>query len=155
VIDGGTAVSEERVDGVRAGLHLRFGFWGLFAFVCLGLALEAFHGFKIRFYLDVANDTRRLLWTLAHAHGVLLSLLNIVFALLLRTTPELSSQNLAAASRCLLAAAILLPGGFFLGGVVIHAGDPGLGVALAPLGALLLLYAVLQTARAVERTFRR
>ena len=135
-------------------MHLRFGFWGMFAFVCLGLVLETLHGFKIRFYLDVANETRRLLWTLAHAHGVLLSLINIVFALLLRTVPELANQDLAAASRCLLASAILLPGGFFLGGVVIHAGDPGLGVALAPLGALLLLFAVFQTARAVERIFR-
>ena len=151
-------MSEGSIDGAggarAADLHLRFGCWALLAFLCLGILLEALHGFKIRFYLDVANDTRRLLWTLAHAHGVLLALLNVVFALLLRTFPELAGQNLAAASRCLLAAAILLPTGFFLGGVVIHAGDPGLGIALVPLGALLLLFAVLQIARAVERTFR-
>lgn len=144
----------ERLGAARPGLHLRFGLWALLAFTCLGVMLETFHGFKIRFYLDVANDTRRLLWTLAHAHGVLLSLLNVVFGLLLRTSPELADQNLAAASRCLLAASILLPGGFLLGGVVIYAGDPGLGIALVPLGALLLVFAVLQTARAVDRTFR-
>ena len=43
-------------------------------------------------------------------------------------------------------ASLLLPGGFFLGGVVIYAGDPGLGILLVPVGALLLLTAVLLTA---------
>jgi hypothetical protein len=38
-----------------------------------------------------------------------------------------------------------------LGGVVVYAGDPGLGIALVPLGALLLLLAAYQLVRAVQR----
>jgi hypothetical protein len=39
-----------------------------------------------------------------------------------------------------------MPGGFFLGGLVFYGGDPGLGILLLPVGALLLLLAVSQTA---------
>jgi len=46
-----------------------------------------------------------------------------------------------------LGASVLLPRGFFLGGVVTHAGDPGLGILLVPVGALLLLTAIFLTAR--------
>ena len=45
------------------------------------------------------------------------------------------------------AASVLLPGGFFLGGVVFYAGDPGIGVLLVPAGAALLLYAIFSIAR--------
>jgi hypothetical protein len=34
-----------------------------------------------------------------------------------------------------------IPAGFFLGGAVVHGADPGLGILLVPLGALLLLLA--------------
>jgi len=54
------------------------------------------------------------------------------------------------ASAALKAATILLPGGFFLGGLVIHNGDPGLGILLVPLGALLLLIAVVLCATALK-----
>ncbi|HEY8174006.1 MAG TPA: hypothetical protein VIH21_13040, partial [Dehalococcoidia bacterium] len=64
-------------DGMDyARRHLRFGWWSLFVFATLGLTLEALHGFKVRAYLDVSNDTRRLMWTLAHAHGTLLGLVH-------------------------------------------------------------------------------
>jgi len=49
--------------------HLRFGWWALLGFLTVGLVLEAFHGFKVGLYLDVPNQTRRLMWTLGHAHG--------------------------------------------------------------------------------------
>ena len=55
----------------RARLHLRFGWWSLLVFMTLGLMLEALHAFKMGVYLDVSSETRRLLWTLAHAHGAL------------------------------------------------------------------------------------
>jgi len=42
----------------------------------------------------------------------------------------------------LTGATVLLPGGFFLGGAMIYAGDPGVGILLVPVGALLLLVAV-------------
>ena len=37
---------------------------------------------------------------------------------------------------------MLLPTGFFLGGIFIYGGDPGLGVLLVPIGGLLLVVAV-------------
>ena len=50
------------------------------------------------------------------------------------------------ASGCLLASMLLLPGGFLLGGVSIHEGDPGLGGLLVPVGGVLMLAAVGTTA---------
>ncbi|MFQ5492069.1 MAG: hypothetical protein ACE5GE_15235, partial [Phycisphaerae bacterium] len=57
--------------------HLCFGWWSLLLFVAMGLVLESLHGFKVRFYLDVDNQTRRLMWTLCHAHGTLLAVIHI------------------------------------------------------------------------------
>jgi hypothetical protein len=130
--------------------HLRFGWWSLFVFAMLGLTLEALHGFKVRMYLDVLNDTRRLMWTLAHAHGTLLGLVHVIFGLMVRVAPEMSSWNLRQISSSLIAASVLLPGGFFLGGVVFYSGDPGVGVILVPIGAVLLLYALFGMARNVQ-----
>jgi len=62
-------------------LHLRVGWWSLLVFLTLGLVLEALHGFKLGWYLDVSNQTRPLMWTQAHAHGTLLAMVNIAFAL--------------------------------------------------------------------------
>ena len=128
-------------------LHLRFGWWSLLVFTTLGLVLEGFHGFKVDAYLNVSSESRRLLWTLAHAHGTLLSLINIVVGVTFRVVPELRAANQRLIFRSLLAATVLLPGGFFLGGVVFYAGDPGLGVVLIPVGAMLLLLAVFLVAR--------
>ena len=130
-------------------LHLRVGWWSLLVFLSGGIALEGLHGFKLGLYLDVGNETRRLLWTLAHAHGTLLAILNLVFALATRAAPQWNGASATAASRCLIGALVLLPLGFFTGGAFIHGGDPGLGVALVPPGALLLFAAVLLTARGV------
>jgi hypothetical protein len=119
----------------------------LLAFLSLGLILETLHGFKVGFYLDVANETRRHQWTLAHAHGTLLSLVNIVFGWTVRTLPAWQGMPQKIASRCLLGASILMPSGFLLGGAVIYGGDPGLGIFLLPIGAAMLFVAVLLTAR--------
>ena len=64
----------------RVRFHLRFGWWSLLAFLTLGVALEALHGFKVGFYLDIDNEVRRLTWTLAHAHGALLGLVHVALA---------------------------------------------------------------------------
>ncbi|MCG8669753.1 MAG: hypothetical protein MI867_10110 [Pseudomonadales bacterium] len=122
--------------------HLRTGWLALVVFVALGITLETLHGFKIGWYLDVANTVRRHMFTLAHAHGTLLGLLHLVFA---ATAPRLADggpRALGVISACLTAATILLPGGFFAGGLVIYDGDPGLGILLVPPGGLLLLVAV-------------
>jgi len=121
-------------------LHLRFGWWSLLAYLALGIALEVLHGFKSGWYLDVGNETRRLMFTLAHAHGVLLALVNVAAGLTIRSVP--GYVLVRSASLSLLGSAVLLPVGFLLGGIVIHEGDPGLGIWLVPVGALLLLYGV-------------
>jgi len=131
--------------------HFLVGWWSVFGFAGLGLVLEAFHGFNIGAYLDAANETRRLMWTLAHAHGTLLGLVHIVFGLTLTQLPRLEPAVMRLASQALVGASIFLPLGFFLGGVRFYAGDPGLGIALVPVGAVLLLAAVWQTARAISR----
>ncbi len=126
--------------------HLRFGWWVLMVFLTMGLALEALHGFKAGLYLNVSKETRRLMWTLAHAHGTLLGLVNIAFALSVRLLPEWAARERGVASLCLRGATLLLPAGFFLGGLFIYSGDPGLGILLVPVGGLLLLLAVFLTA---------
>jgi len=134
-------------------LHLRLGWWSLFVFVTLGLVLETLHGFKVGYYLDVSNSTRRLMWRLAHTHGTLLSLLNVVFALALPAMPRWEPSTRLFVSRCLRGAVALMPLGFFLGGVSIHGGDPGLGAAvLVPPGAFLLVVGLLVAARAMGRS---
>ena len=130
------------------GRHLRFGWWSLLAFLCVGFVLELLHGFKAGFYLDVTNETRRLMWTLAHAHGALLGLVHVLYALCLRAFPDLDDGNQRAVSRCLIGASVLLPGGFLAGGVRLYGGDPGLGIAVAPAGAACLAIGVFLVARA-------
>jgi hypothetical protein len=66
------------------------------------------------------------MWTLAHAHGTLLSLVHIAFGFTARTLPETRALPVARAreqrlaSKSLVAASFLLPGGFFLGGITIY-----------------------------------
>jgi hypothetical protein len=131
--------------------HLRFGWWMLLLFLTAGLGLEALHGFKAGLYLDVSNETRRLMWTLAHAHGTLLALVNLGFALTVRLVPEWSARERGIASVCLRGATCLMPAGFFLGGLFFYSGDPGLGILLVPAGGLLLLVAVFLTATGAGR----
>ncbi len=125
--------------------HLRFGWLALLVFLTLGLVLEALHGFKVQAYLSVMNETRRLMWTLAHAHGTLLGLAHLGFAFTAQCTPAWTPRSRAIASYSLIAASLLMPGGFFIGGAWIYAGDPGLGILLVPVGGVLLFAAVLLT----------
>jgi hypothetical protein len=131
--------------------HLRFGWVALLVFLTLGIALEAMHGFKVGWYLDAGAETRRLLLKLAHAHGVLLALVNVAFAVTLERVPGAGAHLVRVASPCLLAAAILLPSGFLLGGLVTYGGDPGLGIFLIPPGALVLFAGVASFAWALLR----
>ena len=128
-----------------ASRHLRFGWWMLLMFAALGLILESLQGFKVAAYLDVSNETRRTMWRLAHTHGTLLGAINILFALTLRSSP--TAVVAPWISMTLIAATLLLPLGFFLGGVVFYAGDPGLGVLLVPVGGVLLLVGLFWIAR--------
>jgi len=124
--------------------NLRFGWWSLLVYLSLGLTLETLHGFKIGWYLDVGNEIRRLMFTLGHAHGTALALVSIAAGLTARNVSGFELRP--SVSFALIWAAILLPGGFFLGGIVTYGGDPGLGVWLVPVGALLLFYGVARVA---------
>ncbi|MFP6623326.1 MAG: hypothetical protein VCC20_07605 [Myxococcota bacterium] len=137
-------------NGILLRRHLRFGWWSLAFFLLIGTTLEVMHGLKVGYYLDASNSTRRLLWTLAHAHGSLLGLVHIGFAATLGLGVVLSERSSRWASGCLAGASFLLPGGFAIGGWFAEAGDPGLGVLLVPVGAAALLVSVVLTARAVR-----
>jgi hypothetical protein len=126
--------------------HLRVGYVGLAVFLTFGAVLEALHGFKAGFYLDAGNETRRLMWRLAHAHGTLLSIVHVVYGLTLRAVPGAARP---IASSTLTAALLLIAGGFFAGGVSVAGGDPSLGVLLVPAGFVALLVSVVATARAL------
>jgi hypothetical protein len=122
--------------------HLSIGWWSLLCFALLGIALEALHAWKVDAYLHPAHETRRLLLRLAHAHGIGLALLHVAFAFTaatLRTPPRV-------AGACMTGALLAMPIGFLLGGIGHSGGDPGAGIALVPLGALLLLIAIGSTA---------
>ena len=132
-----------------ADRNLRFGWWSLLVFLSLGAVLEMLHGFKIGWYVDVGNETRRLMFTLAHAHGTLLALVNIAAGLTVRMVERFTLRP--SVSFALIWAAILLPGGFFLGGIVFYDGDPSLGVSLVPIGAALLFYSIARIALDLSR----
>ena len=125
--------------------HVQIGWVAILGFLSLGIVLEALHGFKVDAYLNVANETRRLMWTLAHAHGVLIGVLHLGFAFTLREVGAPSVGWPRNVSLCLTGATVLLPLGFLLGGAVTYGGDPGRGILLVPVGAALLFAAVLLT----------
>ena len=121
---------------------LRAGWLLLAMSLPFGVTLEALHGFKVQAYL--ASDMRREMWRLAHAHGTLLGILCLVFA-------AIAEAHVAAPIRAQVAAmirwgAVLMPLGFFLGGILNSEGDPSLGIALVPVGALLLVVALVRVA---------
>jgi hypothetical protein len=121
--------------------NLRFGWWSLLVFLSLGGVLETLHGLKVGWYVDVGNEMRRLMFTLAHAHGTALALVNIVAGLTARNIEHFGLRP--PVSFCLIWSGILFPLGFFAGGIVTYGGDPGLGIWLVPVAALLLFYSVL------------
>ena len=132
----------------KVRFHLRFGWWSLVFFACVGLSLEAMHGFKVAWYLNVANETRRLMFRLGHAHGTLLALLHVAFAATLHAAAAAqlpAGRATRVASRALVVASVLLPLGFLLGGFGATGGDPGMGIGLVPPGALALLCALAAT----------
>ncbi|MCB9706536.1 MAG: hypothetical protein H6711_32115 [Myxococcales bacterium] len=120
--------------------HFLLGWATLAVAALFGLAIEAMHGLKLGYYLDLDNATRRHMWTLAHAHGSLLGLVHVGVAATLRALPAIAD---AAAGRwglrLLIVAALAMPLGFFLGGVWFYGGDPGVGILLVPLGGAALV----------------
>ena len=144
--------------------HLVFGWWSLLIFVALGLVLESLHGFKVAWYVNTGEaESTRLMLRLAHAHGTFLSLVHLAFAWTTAQATGFDGRSRSVASRSLQASGILVPAGFFLAGLPgfvrtgglrlgVLGGDPGLGIVLVPIGALLLLLAVYLAARGVGRS---
>ena len=133
--------------------HLAFGWWALAVFTTVGLVLEAAHGLKMQWYLDVAAATRRLSLTLGHAHGTLLALVNIAFALSLPKA-NLTPVARARASFALRAATIAMPLGFIAGGFNFYGGDPGIAIVLVPPSAVLLIIGFVTFARGYSSSAR-
>jgi hypothetical protein len=123
---------------------LRTGWILLALSLPFGLTLEALHAFKTQSFLR--GETRREMWRLAHAHGTLLGILLLVFVAL---AERLAAEKRSVIARDLRRGAVLMPLGFFLGGVLNSEGDPALGILLVPLGALCLLVALVRAAGAV------
>lgn len=117
-----------------------FGWASLFGWALFGFALEVAHGFKLSAYLD--DELTRLLLTLAHAHGVGLSLVVLAHAAV--------GADLAS-GRPLRFAALTLPVGFLAGAIAHPESDPSLGILLVPVGALALLYGLGRLAVAAYR----
>ncbi len=145
------ATGESR--GARALFHFRFGWWTLLFFACIGLALEAMHGFKVAWYLDVDNETRRLMLRLCHAHGGLLGLVHLGYGATLHTLSPTGGATILA-SRAFIGASALLPLGFALAGFGVQGGDPGPAIALVPVGALCLLTGLFSTGWALRKVGR-
>ena len=82
------------------------------------------------------------MWTLAHAHGALLALVQVAFAAGALSIGHWTPARLKVASVLLLDAALLIPLGFFLGGIGHGEGDPSVGILLVPIGALALFVGV-------------
>ena len=122
----------------------KHGFGLLFASACLGFLLEAAHALKLSAYLDVPLRRELLVW--AHAHGVGLSLVLLAYA-----ACGAVDHKSASAERTLALGCVLMPVGFLLGSLNLHESDPGLGIALVPIGALCVLYALFTVWRAALR----
>jgi hypothetical protein len=129
---------------------MRVGWWALFTFAAIGLFLEYLHAMKLPAYVAEAAESRRLMWTLGHAHGTGVAVINILFAATVRSDGSRFEQMGRAISFCLLAATILLPAGFFFGGITFYGGDPGIGGVGIPIGAVLLLIALAMIARRIR-----
>ena len=137
-------LSANKPPSVPGKRNLRAGWWTLLVFVCLGILLEIGLGFRGHFYMDVSQQTRRLMWRLAHAHGTLLALLNIMYGLI---AVQSSNGGQQFGSRALLAASWLIPSGFFLAGLFAYQSTPGLATLLIPPGAVLLAIGIFLTAQ--------
>lgn len=123
--------------------HALVGWTGLLIFLTLGILLEVLHGLKLDLYLDVRQETRRFMWTLAHAHGTLFSLVHLAFAWSLTFCSRWMNEpgaGFGSASWAFTGGLVLMPLGFLLGGIWTYGGDPGVGIFLVPAGALLMLF---------------
>lgn len=140
-------MSDAELERRRA---LRFGWTSLLAWAAFGLALEGAHGFKLSTYLD--DELGRMLLRLAHAHGVGLAIVLLVFAS--AGVPLFADRPGAGrgVGRLLRTAAVLLPLGFAISAINHPESDPGPAIILVPIGAAALIGGLVALAIAAWRT---
>ena len=119
----------------------RQAWWGLAFWLAFGLLMEGLIGFRSPVYLQ--DPVRRELFRLAHAHGTILSLLLLIANLYIQKGLA-EPPNLAVLS--LRLGMLLMPVGFLLGGIWHYESDPGVGVFLAPVGGLMIIFGVVAMA---------
>jgi hypothetical protein len=117
---------------------MRQGWLSLALWISFGILIEGLSGFRSPFLMD--DPIRREMFRLAHAHGTLMNLVLIVAAVCARLDLIRLGRM---ASIGLRSAVILLPAGFLLAGIWHYKDDPGLGIVLVPIGAVILLAAAL------------
>lgn len=117
----------------------------LAAWIAFGLLLEGLIGYRIPALLD--DPLRREMFRLAHSHGTLLNL--VLFAAAIGARLEMFKLESGTAF-VLRAAVVAMPAGFLFGGLWHFKGDPGLGIVLVPIGAVMLLWAAIQIAFATK-----
>ena len=122
------------------------GWAGLAGWAAAGLGLEAAHGWKLAGYLD--DELTRLLLTLAHAHGVALSMLLVLLA---HHGAPLLAETDSVTRRLAIFAWAALPIGFALASIAHPEGDPGLAIWVVPLAGMALVAALARVAIASAR----
>ena len=125
---------------------IRQGWISLALWIAFGILLEGFRAFRSPAVLDDA--VRQDMFRLAHAHGTLLNLVLIAAAICAR----LDLVRLGSgASLGLRVSVILLPAGFLIGGLWHFKDEPGLGILLVPIGAVLLLASAVYLSLSLRR----
>ena len=128
-----------------AGL-IRQGWISLAAWIVFGLLIESLIGFRSPALLD--DPVRREMFRLAHAHGTLLNLVLIAAAICSRLDLIRLGRGTSLGLRV---AVVLLPVGFLLAGIWHFKDDPGVGILLVPVGAVLLLVSALSIGLSTSR----
>lgn len=119
-----------------------FQAWASIAlWMSFGLLLESFIGYRIPSYMN--DELRRELFRLAHSHGALLNIILLLAAICVRLEMVPASK---LALWPLRIGVVLMPVGFLLGGIWHTESEPGLGIFLAPLGGVLMIFGVVSVA---------
>ena len=111
---------------------------GLAFWLAFGLLIEGLIGLRSPVYLQ--DPVRRELLRLAHAHGTILSLLLLIANLYIQKGLNAPPKLAVVALR---AGVFVMPIGFLLGGIWHYESDPGIGIFLAPVGGLLIIFGVI------------
>ena len=145
-IAAGIIPAKVQVMNCRDAPLLRQGWASLALWIAFGILIEGLIGFRIPALVD--DPIRRDMLRLAHAHGTLLNLVLLTAAICARL--EMIQLTRFSALNLRLAA-LILPIGFLFAGLWHYRDDPGLGIFLVPIGAVLLLVAVIATGMSGKR----